>query len=160
MVHDQVPYTICLSTDYLWDSCSPNKDVVTEVKQYLVEKLWLTKDGKWDKFGGAKTNEKLFATRRIGSSKDKTFRFFSRLFNTVLECLRQSERGTPVEEMVHAVYVEPKSTSNRPDAFLRMVTETPLTHGKLRWRDLTCPFEYKFGDGNAVDVSKPGSIAC
>jgi len=163
MVHDQVPYTVCLSTDYLWDSYSPNKDVVTEVKQYLVETLWLSKDGKWNEFGGAKINEKRFATRRTDSSEDKTFKFFSRLFNTVLEYLRQSERGTPVEEMVHAGYVEPESTrfsGNRPNAFLRMVTETPPTPGKVRWRDLTCPFEYKFGDSNAVDVSKPGSIAC
>jgi len=162
MVHNQVPYTICLSTDHLWNSYSPNEDVVTTVKQYLVERLWLSEEGKWNESGKTKIIKKRFATRK-GSKEDTTFRLFSRLFNTVLECLRQDGHNTSVEEMVHAGYVEPQSTrvsSNRPDAFLRMVTETPPTPGKPRWRDLACPFEYKFGSGDAVDVSKHGSIAC
>ena len=57
-------------------------------------------------------------------------------------------RKTSIEKIVNSGYVKPKSTRStayQPDALLYMATETPPTLGKCRWRDLTCPFEYKFG---------------
>lgn len=66
--------------------------------------------------------------------------------------------------MVHAGRTASKSdriSKHRPDAFLLMNsslgsgpqdapgTEIPDT---IHWRDITCPFEYKFGDGDKKDV--------
>ena len=41
----------------------------------------------------------------------------------------------------------------RPDAFLQMPSMAPPTLGDFKWRNMTCPFEYKFGNGDIVNVS-------
>ena len=51
-----------------------------------------------------------------------------------------------------------KISTNRPDAFLLMNSsltagaQGPDTPYQVYWRDLTCPFEYEFGDGDEIDV--------
>jgi len=163
MVHDQATHLICLPTDYLWESYSPNKGIVAEVKRSLIGKRWLSKEGEWNEFDGTKINKRGFVSWSEGDSEVEIFTFFSRLFNTVLECLRRSGHDTSVEEMVHVFPTEPESVRSRgirPDGFLHMVTETTPTPGKFRWRDITCPFEYKDGYGDMFGVSKPGFIAC
>ena len=66
--------------------------------------------------------------------------------------------------MVHAGSATPKSdriSTNRPDAFLLMKS-SPMNGSSeasavdvrypVRWRDLTCPFEFEFGNGDGKDV--------
>ena len=133
MVYDEVTHPICLPTDHLWGSYSPADNIVTEVKQYLVGERWLSEKGKWGEIDGAKINKKQFVTRGTGDTEARTFVFFSRLFNAMLEYIRQSKLKTSVGNMVNVGYVEPESTrsaTHRPKAFLHMATETPPTPGK------------------------------
>ena len=153
---DGVPYLVCLPTDHLWDSCPLDDHLLAEIKSHVVESGLLSEKGEWSNIDGEYLKRENYAA--WSEDADEAFAFFSRLFNTILGHLRQSGRGTSVQEMVHAVS-EPES-NRRPDAFLHMATETPPVPGKFRWRDLTCPFEYKFANGGAVDVSQPGSITC
>ena len=157
---DEVTYLINISTDHLWDAYPLGDGVLKGVKAHLAKEHFLTKTGKWSR---TKVKEEFFRTRETGGSEVKTFRFFSNLFNQVLAYLKKTKRETAVKTMVHAGYVGPESTrvsTHRPDAFLQMAGGTSPTPGKFRWRDLACPFEYKFGDGIAVDVSQPGLVAC
>ena len=159
---DGIPYLICLPTDHLWESYSLDCRLLTEVKSHLVETGLLSNKGEWGNAGGERLNRNHLAAWSRGA--DEAFGLFSRLFNAMLGYLQQSGRSASVKEMVHAGSIEPESTEvgscRRPDAFLHMVTEA--TPDKFRWRDLTCPFEYKFGNGDVVDVdvSRPQSIIC
>lgn len=66
--------------------------------------------------------------------------------------------------MVHAGRTAPKSdriSKHRPDAFLLMNSSLESNPqdapgakipDTVYWRDITCPFEYKFGDGDKEDV--------
>ena len=120
-------------------------------------------EGKRDSFSGEKIDRRQFTTSDEYSDEPPTFSFFSCLFNVVLDYLRKGGQESPVEKVVHAGPSETVSTgssAHRPDAFLHMVTQTSPPPGKIRWRDLTCPFEYKFEDGEVVDVSRPEFIAC
>ena len=163
MVLREVTHLICLSTDHLWESYPLGDGVLMGVKQYLTGKHWLSEKGKWNKIDGKKITRKRFQVRSKGDGEVKTFAFFTGLFNVVLEHLRKNGHATSVKKMVHAGFVEPDSTrtsSHRPDAFLHMATKSPPAEGRFKWRELTCPFEYKFGRGDTIDVSRPGQIAC
>ena len=89
----EVNYLICLSTDHLWKCYSPDDRVVAGVKQYLTEKHWFSKNGEWNEIDGVKIIKRRFEVR--GKGKDdgevKTFVFFARLFNTVLEHFQQNK---------------------------------------------------------------------
>lgn len=79
----------------------------------------------------------------------------TRFWNT----FSRGEVDTAVKAMVHAGSFGLKSTrisTNRREAFLLLVCSTT---GGLLWRELVCPFGYKFGDGDRADVSEPESIA-
>jgi len=105
----------------LWESYPPNKDVVSEVKQYLIRKHWLPKEGEWNEFDAAKINKRGFVSWSEGNIEVESFTFFSRLFNMVLECLQRSGYDTSVEKMVFACPTRPgsvESSNIRPDAFL------------------------------------------
>ena len=156
MLCKAITYVIELPMDHLWMSYPVEDQLLKDVEKYLTTKGWLTKGRKWH---GKKAKEDSFLARGRGGREVKTFAFFSFLFNAVLAGLKDAGHKTFVKTMVHAGSVEPKSTrvsTHRPDGFLQIASATP---GKFRWRGLTCPFEYKFGDGNAVDVSQSGSIA-
>jgi hypothetical protein len=146
MYREERTYLICLTTDHLWKAYSPDDNVLTEVKAHLVKMRWLSGEGKWDSFSGEKIDRRQFTTPGEDSHEPSTFSFFSRLFNVVLDYLRKGGRETPVERMVYAGPSETVSTgssAHRPDAFLHMVTQTSPPPGKMRRRNLTCPFEYK-----------------
>ena len=152
ILRDEVVYIINLPTTRLWESYQLKDDVLVEVRKCCREGGWLTEAGKWN---GKKIKKERFLTRGVGGNESKTFEIFSTLFNLVQDRIRPREKTTFDTTMVHAGSIGPKSTrvgSHRPDAFL-MTSESPGL-GKYRWRDLTCPFEYKFGNGCAVDVSR------
>jgi len=147
-------YLISLPAEYLWESYQLDDQVLTNVKQHLITESWLTGDGGWDP---TKVDRDKF------DDSDDLFDFFSRLFITVLGYLQRTGPKTSlVKTMMHSVNVEPGSTGDntyQPDAFLYMTTDPAPMPDKFRWRDLTCPFEYKFDDGYPVNVSQPESIA-
>ena len=149
ILNEHVPYLICLPMDRLWNAYSLNNSTLMDVKTHLVDRRWLSGTGQWGSFDGEEIEKERFETRGKGKEL-KTFMFFSHLFNAVLEFL-QGEHGTTVETMVHAGAIQLKSTratKHRPDAFLQIAASE-----KNRWMNLTCPFEYKFGDGGAGNVS-------
>ena len=149
-------YLVCLPNDNLWQSYLPENHILPEVKSHLVKIHWLSGEGKWDSIDGEKIDGKQFAVRSEDGNEGKPFMFFSRLFNVVLDFVRQCGCETPIKTMVDTGFIGPGSTkvgTHRPDAFLHMATGVSLVPNKFRWRDLASPFEYKFGDGNAVDVS-------
>jgi len=149
----------CLPIDHLWESYSPSDDIVTEVRQHLIDKRWLSEKGKWNGIDGEKIDKKHFAAWSKGANEVKAFAFFSRLFNAVLEYLRQSGRGTSIEKMVQVAGAESTGFGgHRPNAILHVVVKPPLASSRFKWRDLTCPFEYKLRKGDAVDVGQPESI--
>lgn len=148
-------YLICLHTDDLWDAYSLKDHLLTMVKERLIEAHWLSRGSKWGGVNGGQ-----FTVLDESGNEAKRFMSFSRLFNVVLEFLRQAGHTPPVERMVHIGSVKHESTrvsGYHPDAFLQLAGGTAPTPGKLRWRDLVCPFEYMLDDDN---VSGPGSIAC
>ena len=149
ILRDGVPHLICLSTDHLWESYSLDYCLLAKVKSHLVETGLLSIKGEWGDVDGEKLNRNHFAA--WSESADEAFVFFSHLFNTVLGYLRHGGHGVFAQEMVHAAS---KSAGYRPDAFLHTAIGTPPAPGKFRWRDLICPFEYKFGDGDTVDASR------
>ena len=153
---------ISLSADDLWRSFSLDNDILTEVKQYLVQTHWLSGQERWDSICGEEINREQFAAFGGDGSEVKSFAFFSRLFNAVLEFLRQRGRETSVKRMVYAGSVRPKSTgaiSLQPDAFLQLATGTFPTPSKFGWRDMVCPFEYNLGDGSSLNVSRSKAIS-
>lgn len=154
ILRGEVPYSTCLSPDHLWKSYSLDDRVLAKVKQHLTNDGWFSNAGSW-----YFVNEEGFARQDKGDGEVKTFAVFSSIFNAVLDYFRT--RGSVTSVLVHVGSIEPKSTttsSNRPDAFLQMNTRMPptSTEGKFRWRDLTCPFEYKFGNGDTIDVRRCG----
>ncbi|KAF9646538.1 hypothetical protein BDM02DRAFT_3270901 [Thelephora ganbajun] len=148
---EEVSHLICLPLEYLWESYPLDNADLPKVKQHLVQKNLLSNKGKWH----PTIHKERFAKKSDGIREAELFSIFSRTFNAVLSSLADHEKPTSgcVERMVHAVSVEPQSARHQPDAFLLVDTGTspkPTGH-RFRWRDLTCPFEYKFGNGDAVD---------
>ena len=86
------------------------------------------------------------------------FEFFSDLVNAILESPRKANRATFVQMMVNAGNFQPNSdmtNSSKPDAFLYVDPGATSEKKKFKWRNLTCPMEYKFGKGDQADVSEP-----
>ena len=160
ILHEEGTYLISPSLDDLWRSYSLEDRVSTEAKRYLIQTNWFSGQGKWGSMGGEEINKQHFVVRGEDDSELQPFMFFSRLFNAILECFRQRGVYTSVKTMVHTGPVEPESTSLRPDAFLHVATGASPTWGKFRWRDVTCPFEYKLDNGDAIGVSRPEPITC
>jgi hypothetical protein len=142
-----------LPVDCLWKSFSPKEEHLHQVKEYLTGRGFLTGEGRWN---NATVIRDHFETK----SPDKeatTFAILSDIFNAVRDCLRPTHPTAFVKTMVNAGSVRPESTrisSSQPDAFLRVDANGPLKKGSFRWRDLTCPFEYKFGRGDTLDVRR------
>ena len=101
--------------------------------------------------------------------KPAAFKPLADVFNEIL-AYPQTTTTTKnsVRTTVHAGS-SPKSeriSTNCPDTFLLMnsnlaknSSETPAADVRypVHWRDLTCPFEYKFGNGGEMDV-RAGNI--
>jgi len=147
-------YLISLPTEYLWESYLLEDQVLTNVRQHLITESWLTGDGAW--------NPEKIDRDQFDVGRD-AFDFFPRLFNMVMGYLQRTGPKTPlVKTMMHSGNGGPESTRDstyKPDAFLYVTTDPTSMPDKFRWRDLTCPFEYKFDDGYPVNVSQPESIA-
>lgn len=157
-----IPHLICPSTNHLWQSYPLEDRILAVVRGYLVECGWLSNRGRLMESRG-ELKKARFHARHTGDSEEKTFAFFANLFNAVLNHIQRSRKQTSIKGMIHAGSITPTSTipsTHRPDAFLHVDTKTPLTPGKAKWRNLTCPFEYKFGGGSALDVSQPQMITC
>jgi len=146
-------YLISLPTEYLWESYQLDDQVLTNVRQHLITESWLTENGGWDP---AEVDRNQFDV------SGDAFDFFPRLFNAVLGYLQRTGSKTSlVKTMMNSANVGPESTGDiiyQPDAFFHMTTDPTSMPDKFRWRDLTCPFEYKFDDGHPVNVSQPESI--
>jgi len=143
-------HLISLPTEYLWESYQLEDQVLTNVRQHLITASWLTENGGWDPTE---------VDRDQFDVSGDAFDFFPRLFNVVLGCIQRTGHKTPlVKTMMHSEDVGPESARDstcQPDAFFHMTTDPAPMPDKFRWRDLTCPFEYKFGDGSIVNVSQP-----
>jgi hypothetical protein len=152
---EEVSHLTCLPLDHLWKSYPLDNIDIPNVNRHLVQESLLSNKGEWHDT----IRKEQFAVRLGGAREAKLFEVFSRIFNEVRSSLKDSDKPTPgrVERMVHAGSVEPQSDrtgSHRPDAFLLVCPETKSTGRRFQWRDLTCPFEYKFGNGDALDVSQ------
>jgi len=148
-LRDNTPYVINLPKKHLWNSYPLEDQVLTNVREYLSSQRWLTKSGKWN---STKIKKRSFNSGGTDGSETKVFSVLSELFNAILGHL-QTNHETSVQRMTHAGTVAPKSTrisTNRPDAFLELASQPE----KINWRTLACPFEYKFGSGDSVDVSQ------
>ena len=155
---EEVPHLICLPLKHLWESYPVNDSHLANVKRQLARKGLLSDEGKWN----PGVRKERFA-RPSGVHESKLFNIFSRTFNAVLSSLADCDELASgcVEKMVHAGSIEPQSdraSSHRPDAFLLVKTPPKPVGDRFRWRDITCPFEYKFANGSAVDVSQPESF--
>lgn len=153
---EEVSHLICLPLEHLWESYPLNANALANVKQHLAQKKLLSDDGKWN----PTIRKERFAKKLHGVHEADTFNIFSRTFNGVVSSLADCGGLTPgcVERMVHAGSIKPQSdrtSSHRPDAFLLVHAKSPQkpTKDGFRWRDITCPFEYKFGNGDTIDVS-------
>ena len=92
------------------------------------------------------------------------FKPLADIFNEILTCPQTTATRNSVRTMDHAGSTSPKSdriSTNCPDAFLLMnsslansSSETPAADMRysMDWRDLACPLEYKFGNGDKMDV--------
>ena len=158
IVREDIGYVIRLPIDYLWTHCTLAHSL-DDVRAHLTERDWL-REGKW--------NPEKVTKENLDSQRDllehAAFKPLADIFNEVLAYPSTVATEKDVRTMVHAGSAIPKSdriSTNQPDAFLLMsssnanssraasVTDAPYP---VRWRDLTCPFEYKFGDGNKIDV--------
>ena len=161
ILREQGTQLISLSVDDLWRSYLPDNGILVGVKEHLIQTQWLSEQEKWDSIRGEEIDRNQFTALGEDGSEVKSFAFFSHLFNTVLEYLRQRGHGTPIKQMVYAGSVRSESTgaiSHQPDAFLQLNTGASQTPGKFNWRDLVCPFEYKLDDGTPLNVSQPNSV--
>ena len=161
ILREQGTRLISLSVDDLWRSYLLDNGILTGVRGHLIQTQWLSEQEKWDSICGEEIDRNQFTALGEEGSQVKSFAFFSHLFNTVLEYLRQRGHGTPVKRMVYAGSVGSESTgaiSHQPDAFLQLNAGASPTPGKFKWRDLLCPFEYKLDDGTPLNVSQPNSV--
>jgi hypothetical protein len=153
---DEVPHLICLPLDCLWGSWPVDASDLKRTKQSLVQQGLLSDEQAWSPTFIRREN---FNSRTTGFCETRVFQVFLHIFNGIMSSLASGDKPMPgcVDRMVHAGSIEPKSdrqSSHRPDAFLIAHSETSPkpTESETRWRDVTCPFEYKFGNGDATDV--------
>ncbi|KAF9783771.1 hypothetical protein BJ322DRAFT_1066999 [Thelephora terrestris] len=151
---DEVPHLICLPLDCLWGSYPVDASNLKRTKQSLVQQGLLSDEQTWSPTVIRREN---FNRRTTGSCETRVFQVFSHIFNGIMSSLASGDTTMSgcVERMVHAGPIEPKSDrqTHRPDAFLIAHSETSPkpTERETRWRDVTCPFEYKFGNDNSTD---------
>lgn len=138
---------------YLWD-LYPVPDEFVAIRQHLGEKGWLTRDHKWNP---GRIRREYFEQRRKGFMEQEAFAPLTEIFNAVLS---YNPSKSSVLGMVNAGLHSLKSdriSTNRPDAYLVLRSSQASTKAnkipkRQLWRDVVCPFEYKFGDGNKNDV--------
>lgn len=100
-----------------------------------------------------------FAERHENECKGTIFRVISEIFTAMKDSLGGDSQGCVVK-MVRTGAVVPRSdrtSSHTPDTFLLAATEgspKPRNRAPFCWKDLTCPFKYKFGNGDVVDVGQ------
>ncbi|KAF9783769.1 hypothetical protein BJ322DRAFT_1066990 [Thelephora terrestris] len=152
---DEVPYLLCLPLKEMWISYPVDESDLKKAKKSLIQQGLLSDEQKWSP---TVIREENFNSRINGSNETRVFQVFSHIFNVIMSSLASGDKQMPgcVDRMVHAGSIEPKSdrqSSHRPDAFLIAHSQTSPkpTESEMRWRDVTCPFEYKFGNGDATD---------
>ena len=155
IVREDVGHAIRLPIDYLWTHCALVHSL-DDIRTYLTELGWL-RDGKWNPEKVSK--EKLDGQRDL--LEHVAFEPLADIFNQILAYSPTVAMEKDVRTMIHT---SPKSdgiSTNRPDAFLLMNSGIASSLGDapaagaphlVHWRDLTCPFEYEFGDGDKKDV--------
>lgn len=158
IVRQDIGHVICLPIDHLWTHC-PTGHTLDGVKAHLAGRGWLV-GGKWNPEKVSREN----VDGRRGLPEHTAFKPLSDIFNEILAYPPTAGMKNDVQTMVHAGSTTPKSdriSTNRPDAFLLMSsgltssssdTSAADTSRPVHWRDLTCPFEYKLGDGKMIDV--------
>jgi len=157
MVRKDIGHFVTLPLKVLWST--PLACELGDIQQHLIRQGWLS-DGRWNSRKISKEN----LNSRSGLSEWDAFQPLADIFNEILTCSQAATIRKDVHRMVHAGQIAPKSdriSKHRPDAFLLMKSslksnpqEAPgaKTPDTVHWRDITCPFEYKFGDGDEEDV--------
>ena len=176
IVREDIGHVILPPLDSLWE-CYPSKHKLDGIKSHLTHLGWLC-DGKWNPARLSKQS-----VQKAGNLTEyEAFKCLAEIFNDVLQLDASTREHVGVKSMIHAGYTEPKSDKisvHRPDAFLFMhsglnnspppgngghppTTPVAIIPTSVYWKDLTCPFEYKFEKGNEDDVrpsvSSPGCV--
>ena len=155
IVCEDIGYVIRLPIDYLWTHCTLIYNL-DDVKAHLAEQDWILFQDSISHLA-AKDN----FNRRQGLPEHAAFKPLADIFNQILTYPQAVAMGKDVRTMVNAgsaSHKPRKISTNRPDAFL--LVNSSLTAGargpdapyQVHWRDLTCLFEYEFGDGDEIDV--------
>lgn len=157
IVLEDIGRVVITPDSYLWD-IYPVPPEFKAIKQRLTDEGWLTSDNKWNP---ERISREYLERRRKGSTEQDSFKPLADIFNTILSYKPSSSN---ILGMVNAGLHSLKSdriSTNRPDAYLVLQPPQvkPSSNGtkipKQRlWRDVVCPFEYKFGDGDKDDVSR------
>lgn len=152
----EVPYLIGLPIEHLWES-HPLEDAELENAQdHLIQGGLLLDKHAWN---STIVNEAHFSTKHRMDHKGTIFLVILEIFMAVRDSLQKNNQGCIIK-MVHAGPTPPRSdraSTHRPDAFLLASTEEspkPREMAPFYWRDLVCPFEYKFGDGDVIEVRR------
>ena len=158
MVLEDIGRVVIVPNSYLWDIYPVTHDF-EGIRRHLTKEGWLTNEHKWNP---GRISKEYLRQWRKGSTEQEAFKPLADIFNAILS-YEPSESNSIVLGMVNAGLHSLKSdriSTNRPDAYLvlRPPQMKPSTEGakisKQRlWRDVVCPFEYKFGDGDKDDVS-------
>ena len=157
VVLEDIGHFVIAPDSYLWD-LYPVPHGFETIMQHLTEEGWLTSDSKWNP---RRISREDLEQRKAGFMEQEAFEPLTRIFNVILSYKPSSSK---VLGMVNAGSHPLKSdriSTNRPDAYLVLQSPQakPSTKGteipkRRLWRDATCPFEYKFGDGDKGDVSR------
>ena len=158
IVREDIGHVIRLPIDYLWAHCTLVHSL-DDIRTHFSEQDWL-RDGKW--YPEMVSKDNLDGQRDL--LEYAAFKPLADIFNQILAYSPTVAMEKGVRTMIHAGSTSPKSdriSTNRPDAFLLMSSGVASSLGDapaagtpypVHWRDLTCPFEYKFGDGDKIDV--------
>jgi len=157
MVREDIDHVVLLPLEVLWKI--PLAYDVDRIRQHITKQGWLL-DDRWNPQRISRTN----LDSRSGLLEWDAFRPLADLFNEILTYPPAATVRKDVRCMVHAGWAAPKSdriSKHRPDAFLLMNSSLEVNPSDaseikipdtIHWRDITCPFEYKFGDGDKKDV--------
>ena len=157
VVLEDIGHFVVPPDSYLW-SLYPIPHEFETIIQHLTEEGWLTSDQKWNPEIISRGD---LEQRKVGSMEQEAFEPLTRIFNAILSYKPSSSK---VAGMVNAGSHPLKSdriSTNRPDAYLvlRKTSDKGTKIAKRRfWRDATCPFEYKFGDGDKDDVCRSPAL--
>lgn len=154
IVREDIGRVVIAPDSYLWN-LYPVPHEFKAIRQHLTEEGWLTSDDKWNP---ERVSGEHLKQRRKGFTEQEAFEPLAKVFNTILLYKPSSSN---VLGMVNAGSHSLKSdriSTNRPDAYLvlRPPQVKPSAKGtkipkRQLWRDIACPFEYKFGDGDKND---------